>query len=392
MTNKERVHAALEGRPVDRYPVTAAYNHLVYADHFSELTGEPPWRLEAWRHAEPDEHLRLYRRMFSAVPFELLQPETAPSRELRERLEFVEKDGIPFRHDRRTHDWTPLNVPTRSGHPVDYTVNQRQTVFDKDDVRAQVRVGTAEQAIAAGANDYLGAVVAEFGETEFILSGGIVGPVYLCHAYVGLANLLAMLVEQPDLVEYLTAKLMEQDLKEIHRLAAAGGDAIFLDDALVTSEVISVAHYERFALPYTKALVEEIHRVDHKAILIYYGGIADRLEQIASVGADGLIMETTMKSYVNDIDATVEAIGDRVTVFANIDPVGCLQNGTEQEVAAEIRRQCAAGRRGRGFVANIASPITPATSVARMQRFLELGKEIGAEAADGRHTHPSIAP
>ena len=85
--------------------------------------------------------------------------------------------------------------------------------------------------------------------------------------------------------------------------------------------------------------------------------------------------------YVNDIEKTVTAIGDRVTVFANIDPVGCLQNGTDAEVAAEVRRQCAAGRKGRGFVVDIARPVTPATPVARMQRFLKLGKEIGAEVA-----------
>jgi hypothetical protein len=39
MTSKQRVHAALEGRPVDRPPVTALYNMLYYQDHFPELTG-----------------------------------------------------------------------------------------------------------------------------------------------------------------------------------------------------------------------------------------------------------------------------------------------------------------------------------------------------------------
>jgi len=272
----------------------------VYADHFAELTGEPAWRLEAWRHTEPVEHLRLYRRMFETVPFELRQPESAPSRELRARLKFVEKAGVPYRHDKRAEEWTPLNVPTRSGHPVDYTVNEHQTVFDKAAVATHVKIGTAEQALAAGVNDYLDATVAALGKTEFILSGGIVGPVYLCHAYVGLTNLLAMMVDKPRFVDYLTAKLMEQALQEIHRLAAAGGDALFLDDALVTSEVISLGHYERFALPYTTALVNEIHRVGHQALLLYYGGIADRLQQLASTGADGLITETPMKSYTRE--------------------------------------------------------------------------------------------
>jgi hypothetical protein len=44
MQNKERVAAALEGRPVDRYPVAALYSFLVFEDRFSDLTGEPVWK------------------------------------------------------------------------------------------------------------------------------------------------------------------------------------------------------------------------------------------------------------------------------------------------------------------------------------------------------------
>ena len=129
-----------------------------------------------------------------------------------------------------------------------------------------------------------------------------------------------------------------------------------------------------------KAMVDESHRLGQKAIVIYFGGIADRLEQIASIGADGLVMETSMKSYVNDIAETVETIGDRVTLFANIDPVGVLQNGTDGELLAEIARQAAAGAGGRGFLISTPSPITPSTPIGRVQRFIELGKEIGATA------------
>ena len=36
MTDKERVHRVLEGKPVDRPQVTELYNHLYYLDYFSE--------------------------------------------------------------------------------------------------------------------------------------------------------------------------------------------------------------------------------------------------------------------------------------------------------------------------------------------------------------------
>jgi uroporphyrinogen decarboxylase len=226
--------------------------------------------------------------------------------------------------------------------------------------------------IAEGANDYLDAVVAAFGDEQFILSGGVTAPFYKCSHYVGLTNLFAMMLEDAPLIDALTDSLLEQNLAEFHRLAAAGGDGMYIDDAMTTCDMISVEHYERFSMPCMKRMIEEVHRLGHKAIVIYFGGIADRLEQIASLGADGLVMECSMKGYVNDIEATVDAIGERVTLFANIDPVGIIQNGTSEELEREIERQCAAGLRGRGFIVSPASPITPATPLTRIREFISL--------------------
>jgi uroporphyrinogen-III decarboxylase len=139
--------------------------------------------------------------------------------------------------------------------------------------------------------------------------------------------------------------------------------------------MISPAMYERFSLPYMKAMVDEIHRLGHKAILIYFGGIQDRLELIAATGADGLLPEASMKGFVNDTAEIARRIGDRMTIFSNIDPVAVLQDGTDAALDAEIHRQIEAGRAARGFIISTASPITPSTPLAQVQKFLELGRQ-----------------
>ncbi len=381
MTNKQRVHAALAGERVDRCPVTTLYNFLYHQDHFSELTGLPQWRLHRWLAAPPEEHVALFAHMHAQVPFETLEPQPCPSRAWRARQVFVERADGHYRHDILTGEWVRLDLPTASGHAFDYHANQTQHVFSRADVDAQVTVTPAEQQLAEGANDYLDAVVARFGREEFILSGGVVGTLYLCHAYVGLTNLFALLTEAADLIDYLSQRLLAQNLETIRRLAAAGGDAIYIDDALATSDMISVAMYERFCLPYVRVMVEEVHRLGHKAILIYFGGVMDRLEQIAASGADGLLYEASMKGYVNDTAEIARRIGDRMTLFSNIDPVAVLQNGSEEELAAEIQRQVQAGARARGFVISTASPITPATRLPRVQRFLQLGRALGVRGS-----------
>lgn len=378
MTNKQRIHAALEGRPVDRCPVTSLYNFLYQDDHFSEFTGLPAWRRHEWLAMSPAQHVEVFSRMHEAAPFELLQPHGAPSRAWRERQEFVPKDGHAFRHDRHSDEWVRLDVATGSGHATDYHANEEQNLFTRADVDARVTVTPAAQQLADGANDYLDAIVARFGRDEFILSGGVIGTLYSCHGYVGLTNLYSLLAEQPEFIDHLSEKILAQNLEGIRRLAAAGGDAIYIDDATATSDMISVGMYERFSLPYMRAMVDEIHRLGHKAIVIYFGGIMDRLEQIAATGADGLLPEASMKGFVNDTAEIARRIGDRVTLFSNIDPVKVLQNGCDEELEAEIRRQVAAGRRARGFILSTASPITPSTPLSRVQRFLELGRQQAA--------------
>ena len=87
-------------------------------------------------------------------------------------------------------------------------------------------------------------------------------------------------------------------------------------------------------------------------------------------------MEASMKSYVNDIDHVVDQIGDRVTLLGNIDPVRILQDGSDDELRAAMKHQVAAGSRGRGFLFCTGSPVTPATPLARVQKYLKLGRSL----------------
>lgn len=372
MTSKQRVHAALEGRPVDRMPVGVMYRYLYERDHFAELTGRPQWHMHKWLHASPEEYAEVSRAMAERVPFDILNPTDAPSRRLRKDTEFAEIGGKLHRVEcgRRLE----LPPPATPGHARDYRANETQVVFTKEDVDAQVKPVKAEDAIAMGVNDYLGAAVASLGKGHFVLCGGGTGTIWACGEYLGQTNLLAMLIQEPALVEYLSRKILECSLETIRRIAAAGVDGIWIDDAMATSDMISVEHYERFSLPYITEMVREIQAAGCKAVLVYFGGVMDRLDQIASTGADALAAETAMKNYTNDIDEIAASIGGRMSLFGNIDPFGVLEKGTDAALAAEVARQAAAGRKARGFVMCTGSPITPGTPLARVQRFIELAR------------------
>ena len=298
-------------------------------------------------------------------------------RQVRQRNEFVEKDGRPYRHDKQTDEWFPLDEPTKSGHVHDVVVSEAQRVFTRQDIDEEFKIVRAEDICPDGQLDPLEAAIAEFGDDHFVLRDGPGGALAWCSAYFGMTNTMMMLIEQPDLIEYMIAKSLEQGIETLRRFAQIGVDGVYSWEALGTGELISPAHYEKLCLPYRRTLVDEAHRLGLKVIVAFYGDVMDRLDLIAATGADALQAECAMKGYTNNMHQIADAIGDRMTLFANIDPFWCLEKATDEHLAIEIARQVDAGRKARGFILAPASPITPGTPVARVRRFIELCHEIG---------------
>src|SRR5512132_1600817 len=93
LNHKRRIYAALEGKPVDRMPVTSLYNQLYILDHFAELTGKHVWQMHEWLNATPQEHVATYRTIIERAPFEILQPQMAKPRHERENSRIVVRDN-----------------------------------------------------------------------------------------------------------------------------------------------------------------------------------------------------------------------------------------------------------------------------------------------------------
>lgn len=376
MSARDRLLATLEGRTVDRFPVAAPYLMLLQQDHWCELTGEPAWTWYGWLIQDPSEHVRAYGGYLEQLPFDILQPQMAPTRERRQALEVVERDGQHFYHDRRTGELIWLNEDLANANPG---AHETRTVWDRADVDRLVKIVPAQELIERGDYDFITEAARQYGREYFVMNG-VIGVFYQCVWYVGETNLFSMLYEEAALIEYLQHRLLEKAIEEIRALARAGVDAIYIDDALATCDMISPAHYERFSLPYMRAMVEEIHRLGKSAVLIYFGGIADRLETILSLGADALSCETSMKTYTNDLAQFAKVADGRTCLWGNLDPVAVVQNGSEAELRAAMAAQVAVGREAGRFIISTGSPITPLTSLARIRRFIELGWELGGKS------------
>jgi len=264
---RQRVLAVLDGQGIDRFPVAAPYLFLTQCDHWCEVTGRPAWTFYEWLLQEPGVHVRMYHDFYQRLPFDILQPWPGPSREQRENLEVIHHDGKHFYRDRRTGELTPLRDDL---HQRDGPANQTQRVFDREDVRRLLPRRSAEAIIASGVYDHISEARRSFPDS--FLMNGVVGTFWQCTGWVGETRLFSMLYDAPELIHHLSARLLENTIEDIRALVAAGEDAIYIDDALTTNDMISVDFYERFSMPYVKSMVDEIHALGRKAVHIISTG------------------------------------------------------------------------------------------------------------------------
>ncbi|MHB1357923.1 MAG: uroporphyrinogen decarboxylase family protein [Anaerolineae bacterium] len=371
MNSREWMYAAIEGRPLEHFPVIAPYVFLSNADHWVPVTGEPVWKFYEWCYAEPSVHAQGYQPFYDAMPFDWFQAWQAPSRADRENISIVFKDGVPFFHDRRTDTLRPVpNTIHEAGSGGGE--NETRYIYDSADARAMIKVERAETLVSRGVNDYIEAAI-PLHRDRFVVTCGIVNTFYSCVYYLGMQNFYCMLLEEPELIHEMSKRILEKNIETIRAGAMAGGDAIYIDDATATNDMVSLRMYEEFALPYLVEEVKEIHRLGLKAVVLYFGGIADRVEQIVSSGLDLLIMETSMKGYVNDYASICRQINGRCCLGGNLNPYDDVEVSSEAELEQAIRAQATAGRLTGKHITSTGSPLTPGTSVARIARFIELG-------------------
>jgi uroporphyrinogen-III decarboxylase len=57
-------------------------------------------------------------------------------------------------------------------------------------------------------------------------------------------NFYCMLVEEPDLIREMSKRILAKNIETIRAGAMAGGDAIYIDDATATNDMVSLKMYE----------------------------------------------------------------------------------------------------------------------------------------------------
>lgn len=377
MTGKEKIEAAFSPAGTPQIPVMICYEDIYIRDHWAQLTSQP-W----WSKHTPDivARARLLEEIAGNIGQDVFRVSSFYSRQEREALALETRSGQVYCVNRRTGAETLLAPPQVGGWKAENKSESIQaerlpeTLDDVDRLIPPAEPFDSERFLAEGCGDL--AARDTLGREKAALAH-VTSPFWHCYYLWGFEGLMTMVADRPDLVEHACRRWLEQAFNNIRGAAALGAQLIWIEECL--TDMISPEAFAELVTPSIRELTGEIKLLGLRSIYYFCGNPADKWESLLASGADALALEESKKGFSIDIAEVARRVAGRMVLLGNLDAIGVLQNGTLQELRAEIGRQLAAGRRNHSrFIMSLGSPVTPETPVERVRLYCDLAHELGS--------------
>ena len=375
MTGKEKIEAAFSPEGTPEIPAVICYESIFIRDHWMQLTGVP-W----WNQFSPDIETQLSwrREVIRSTGQDWFRLPYTLSREERKNIDLeVRPEGV-FRIDRRSGVSERLFEPPIGGEqqPGVRIVPWSAPEETPEAIDRLIPLPAGQgKTIEDGSGDLAARLPDEFGGEVFPFCH-VSSPLWRCYDLWGFENMMVMIASQPELVRHAAARYLDLSLHDVRQAAALGARGIWIEECM--TDMISPDAFASLNLPFLRRLIEEISACGMKSVYYYCGSPAGKWELLLATGADALSLEEGKKGFEIDIMNVAAKVRGRCAILGNLDSIWVLQNGSEQELRAEIRRQIAAGSANRNrFIMSIGSPVTPATPVERVRLYCDLAHELG---------------
>ena len=378
MTTIEKFESAFSPDGTPEIPAVICYENIFARDHYKEITDKPWWYQES-----PDIDLQIawLDDFLSVTGLDWYRLPLFYPREERSNIYIESRPEGVFRIDCKTGQGELLEEPRVSGWSVSGQAESPHPLYPADTsekIDREIPIPDTFDPNAfrkEGKHDLAEAFLKTFGNNVYPYRR-VPSPLWQCYNLWGFENMMIMVATQPELVKYACSRFLELSLRAVHEAAALGSKAVFIEECL--TDMVSPADFKSLNLPFLRRLVDEIRLLGKKSIYYYCGNPSGKWKLLIDAGADALALEEGKKGFANNIEEIVQIVNGRCTVLGNLDAIGILQNGSEDELRAEIRRQIKAGRNNKSrFIMSIGSPVTPETPVERVRLYCDLVHEMG---------------
>jgi uroporphyrinogen decarboxylase len=189
----------------------------------------------------------------------------------------------------------------------------------------------------------------------------------------GTNEIMEDLYDSPELVHAMQAALIPYDIEVGRLLLDAGVDYIFYGADMECPLLISPAHYREFVHGPTRRVVNALADMGGRVLPHMCGNIIDTgiVDMLLEMDIRGIMPGNLTQDTVLDLRQLKKKVGERSSIFDNLNPNGNLLIGTPEETARETRRHLerAANLSGYFFsTSGTTSPKTPSKNFTAMNR------------------------
>ncbi len=338
MNGRERLFAALSGRPTDHVPIWLLFPYH-RTGYYGDVRGEPSYRpvFEA-----ANQYAITLDRRNPGVP--LFAPEVkAWTEDTHDDGDQVERECLEYRGRR-------LVAETRRGR---WGTTVKRLLCSDDDLEfycslpLNVDPTRIEAQLDAQMPQYrrecaefpleLGSMMLDLGEP--------VGPLY--HA-AKLEEYAVWSLTHPALIaDWFERVMVQKRLVYRYFLERRAADVYFLvGSELASPPLVGRTTFRRWIVPYAGELIEQIHAHGCKVIQHYHGQIKLILPDFLEMGPDGLHTIEAPPVGNCTFGEAFEVVGDRIALIGNIqyDVFGSLTPGEMRQATLEVLDECR-GRR-----------------------------------------------
>jgi len=201
-------------------------------------------------------------------------------------------------------------------------------------------------------------VVAELGDTHFIIGRSPVDGTFPFQQTVGMENLLMRMITEPDFVRRAIDVYVNRSVAYIEAMLDAGCDAIMTTDDYSDnrSPIMGPELFREFMLPGLIRQCEAIHAKGGYFIKHTDGNVWSILDMLIDAGIDG--WHGIQPSVGMDLKILKEKYGDRLCFFGGVN-CETLVAGTPEETEAEVRYALKHAAAGGGLVITCGNVLQP---------------------------------
>ncbi len=373
MTGKQKIEAAFTREGSREIPAVICYEDILIRDHWKQFTSLP-W----WYQFEPsiDKQIQWRRDLLGIIDLDWFMLNTTYTKDTRKHLSIdVQSDGV-YLIDGTTGLKQKLEQPEVSGSKsVLESLLSCNHAESLEEIKRKIPlVENSNKKKADGSFDLAFMLIKEF-NNKYPLSF-VNTPLSEIFSFWGFEEAMIKIAMQKELVGYACKSYFNNSIQLVRKAASMGASGVFIED--IYSDMVSIDDFKAYDVYYTSRLVEEIRSLGMNSILYFTGNPIEKLDLLLDIGADALSLEESKKNFKVDIEDLCEYVNGRCTLLGNLDAIGMLQNGSDEQLRAEIERQIAAGRKnGSRFIMSLGSPVTPSTPVNKVKLYCDLVHEPG---------------